>query len=115
MTAQTFRKSRKFRFSLRALMLAVAVVAILLAIFMFNARRFDRRHPTTSLVVAGLLTLAESVVLYYIALTMFIARGLIIPAKRAGQLKPVLIFGPGLGVIATAALLVVLDSLAVSS
>ena len=94
-------------------MLAVAVFAILLAIFMFNARmRVEWKHPRIDdVVVAGALTLAESVVLYYLLLATIVARGLINPARRIGRVRRVFIYGPALGIIAIVVLFEVLDVL----
>ena len=103
----------RFRISLLRLMGAVAIVALLLAMFVHTARmRVDWENPRIDdFVVTGGLVLAETVVLYYSVLAIVMARGLIRPSRRVGRVRRVWVYGPVLVVIALVALVELLDAL----
>jgi hypothetical protein len=105
----------RFQVSLGSLMGAVAIFAVLLGMFVPTARmRIDWQDPRIDdVVVAAILMLAEAVLVYYAVLATVIVRGLVSPARRAGRVRRVFIYGPLLALIALGALLQVIDALGV--
>ncbi len=115
MKSQTSASPPSFRFSLRGLMGAVAILAILLAILVPTARMSDvdwRDPRAENLIRLGLLMLGETLFLYYLVLATVIAHGMISSAKQARQLRRTLVYGPLLLFIALVVLLEALDALA---
>ncbi|MFI5458222.1 MAG: hypothetical protein ACHRXM_22560 [Isosphaerales bacterium] len=107
------RIQNKFRLSLRGLMGAVAIPAILLAMLVPTARmRVDWENARIEdFALTGSLMLAETILLYYSVLAAVMALGLIDPAERVGRVRRIFVYGPVLVIIALVALLEVLDAL----
>jgi amino acid transporter len=98
------------RFTLRLLLGVVAVVAVILAMFVTNARmRVDWANPRVDdVTAAGAVTLVEAVLLYYCVLAMVIVIRRINPAKRRERLRRLFVYG---AVIVIAAILTILGIL----
>lgn len=101
-----------FRPSVRGLMKAVAILALLLAMLIPTARmRIDWEKPRIDdiAVTVGLMV-AETIVLYYTILAITVARGLFQPCDRSRHMKRILIYGPALLVIILILIFEMLDS-----
>jgi hypothetical protein len=103
----------RLRFNLRMLLVVVAVVALVLAMFVTNARtRVDWANPGLDDVsTAAALTLVQAVFLYYCVLATVVARGLINPAKRQYRVRRLLVYGPVVVIAAVLTILQILDDI----
>jgi hypothetical protein len=112
MRRQTLGSQRKFRFSLRRLMAAVAIISVLLAMFVPTARmRVDWAKPRIDdLIVMLTLMLAEAIVVYYAVLAVVIARGLLNRDRTGDRVSSLFTYAPVLVTIVLIALLGALDA-----
>jgi hypothetical protein len=103
----------RFRFSLRVLLIVVAVVAVILGMFVANARmRVDWASPRLDDVCdAAALTLVEAVLLYYCVLAMVVARRLTNSAKRQDRVRRLLVYGPVVVIAIVLTILQILDDI----
>ena len=103
----------RFRWSIRGLIGAIAIIALWLAMLAPTVRAMvDWRKPRfDDLFRAGALVLMETIVLYYLVLAMVMVRGVINPGERAGRVSKILIYGPVLVAITLIAVSVLLDAL----
>ena len=106
--------THRFRFSLRGMMFTVGIIAVLLSLWIPTIRLVtDWKAPEVrELWTVGFLILAETIVVYYIALAGIVGWGVI---KRDGprrRLTRVLVFAPVIIVLAILYTSVLLDALA---
>jgi hypothetical protein len=103
----------RFRWSLRRLIGAIAIIALWLAMLIptVGARVDSSKPRADDLFVAGGLVVLETIVLYYSVLAVVMIRGVINPAKRAGRVRKIFIYGPVLVAITLIAVSVLLDAL----
>jgi hypothetical protein len=88
--------SHRLRFSLRRMMLAVALIAVLLSLWIPTFQIVtDWKSPQIGeLWIVGFLMLVETILVYYITLAVIIARGVIKQVGSGTWLSRVLVFAP---------------------
>ncbi len=88
--------SHRFRFSLRGMMFAVAVIAVLCSLWIPTIKLMvtGKAPRFGELFILGSLLLTEATLVYYIALAGIVVRGVIKPANASKRLRSLLIFAP---------------------
>ncbi len=103
---------RIFRPSLRGLMRAIAILAVLLAMLIPTAQmRIDWEKPRIDdIAVTVALMVAETIFLYYAILAMTLVRGVFQSSGSNRRVKPILLYGPVLLVVALILIFEMLDA-----
>ncbi len=88
--------SRRFRFSLSGMMVAVAVFALLFSLWIPTIQLMVNLITPRfgDLFVTGFMLLAEATIVYYIALAFVIVRGILKPPSAGKRFHRLLIFAP---------------------
>jgi hypothetical protein len=93
---------RRFRMTMRAMMFAVAMIAVLLSVWIPTLRLgidLKQPRPVEQWSKVGFLLIGETIFVYYITLVVVIACGILNATGSGKRLSQLLIIGPALVII----------------